>query len=198
MDDTDVVTRLKNGDDQAYREVVDTYQTLVLNCAYRFLRNKEAAEDLAQEVFLEVFESIGAFRSDARLSTWIYRIAVTKSLNHLKHMKRKKRFAVLVSVSEDEGMADRLPAADSGSPEQPLENRERRQLLDWALGKLPDTQRIAFTLSKVEDMSYEEIARIMNTSIPAVESLIHRAKENLRKRLYSYYKSHLPEPGGAT
>jgi RNA polymerase sigma-70 factor, ECF subfamily len=191
MNESDIVARLRNGDDEAFREVVEKYQVLVLNCAYRFLRNKESAEDLTQEVFMEVFESVHAFRAESRLSTWIYRIAVTKSLNKLKALKRKKRFAVLVSVADEGGLADRLPDSDSASPEQEMENRERREVLDWALEKLPDNQRIAFTLSKVEEMSYEEIAGVMNASIPAVESLIHRAKENLRKKLYGYYKSHL-------
>jgi RNA polymerase sigma-70 factor, ECF subfamily len=191
MDDREIVEKLKSGDDVAFRLVVEKYHTLVLNCSYKFLRNRESAEDLTQEVFLEVFESIGSFRGNSQLSTWIYRIAVTKSLNHIKHLQRKKRFAFLVSLFDRGETEERIAAHEHTSPAHELENQERARVLDWALKTLPDNQRIAFTLSKVNGMSYEEISTIMNTSIPSVESLIHRAKTNLKKRLFSYYKEQL-------
>lgn len=190
MEDLEIVNKLKSGDDEAFRMVVGKYQKLVLNCAYRFLRNKESAEDITQEVFIEVFESIDSFRADSQLSTWIYRIAVTKSLNQLRSLKRKKRFAVVISFFGEEPVEERLSAPETTNPDKELENQERGQILNWALEKLSDNQRIAFTLSKVEGMSYEEIASILHVSIPSVESLIHRAKENLRKKLYGYYTSH--------
>jgi RNA polymerase sigma-70 factor, ECF subfamily len=188
MDDPELVQRLKSGDDEAFRLVIEKYQKLVLNCSYKFLRNKESAEDLTQDVFLEVFESIRSFRGESQLSTWIYRIAVTKSLNHLKHLQRKKRFAILVSLFEQRETEERFSAPEHASPSPELDNQDRAKVLSWALGTLPDNQRIAFTLSKYKEMSYKEISLIMNTSIPSVESLIHRAKENLKKRLYRYYK----------
>jgi RNA polymerase sigma-70 factor (ECF subfamily) len=191
MDDLELVQRLKSGDDDAFRHVVGKYQKLVLNCSFKFLRNKETAEDLTQEVFLEVFESIHSFRGESRLSTWIYRIAVTKSLNHIKRLQRKKRFALLVSFFEPGESEERFAAPDHMSPSHELENRDRAKVLAWALGTLPDNQRIAFTLSKYEELSYEEIALIMSTSISSVESLIHRAKASLKKRLFNYYKKHL-------
>ncbi len=187
MQDHEIVDRLKRGDEEAFRMVVERHQKLVLNCAYRFLRDRESAEDLTQEVFLEVFESIHSFRADSQLATWIYRIVVTKSLNQLKSQRRKKRFARLVSVFGTENLADRILSSDAARPDRELENQERRILLNRALDRLPESQRIAFTLSKVEGMSYEEIARVMHTSLPAVESLIHRAKGGLRKRLFRYY-----------
>lgn len=191
MEDLEIVHSLKAGDADAFRMVVDKYQKLVLNCAFKFLRNRESAEDLTQEVFLEVFESIHAFRGDSQLSTWIYRIAVTKSLNRLKHLQRKKRFGVVISLFGNEGLEDRLCAPEASGPAKNLENQERAKILNRALQKLPDNQRIAFTLSKVDEMSYEDISLIMNASIPSVESLIHRAKVNLKKKLSRYYRSHL-------
>ena len=191
MEELEIIKKLKNGDEDTFRMVVQRYSRMVLNCSYKFLRNKESAEDLTQEVFLEVYESVKTFRADSKLSTWIYRIAVTKSLNHLKSMKRKKRFAVLVSIfGKDDSVKD-IPLADSIAPDKELENKDRARLLAWALDKLPDNQRVAFTLSKYDEMSYEEISSIMNTSISSVESLIHRAKTNLKKKLYNYYKKHL-------
>jgi RNA polymerase sigma-70 factor, ECF subfamily len=191
MDDLDIIQKLKSGDDETFRLVVEKYQKLVLNCSYKFLRNKESAEDLTQEVFLEIFESIHAFKGNSRLSTWIYRIAVTKSLNRLKHLKRKKRYAMLVSLFDRDEVEERFAAPEHMSPHHQLENRERAEILHRALETLPDNQRIAFTLSKYEEMSYEEISLIMNTSVPSVESLIHRAKTNLKKKLTRYYEKQL-------
>ena len=187
MDDLEIIEGLKRGDDEAFRLIVEQYQKLVLNCSYKFLRNRESAEDITQEVFLEVFESIHSFRGDSRLSTWIYRITVTKSLNYLKSLKRKKRFAVIVSLFEKEETEKQISAPTAMEPEKELENQERARVLQWALAKLPENQRTAFTLSNYEEMSYEEISLIMTTSIPSVESLIHRAKSNLKKVLYAYY-----------
>jgi RNA polymerase sigma-70 factor (ECF subfamily) len=191
MDDFELVKRLKNGDDDAFPIVMEKYQKLVLNCSFKFLRNRESAEDITQEVFLEVFESIYSFRGESRLSTWIYRIAVTKCLNHLKSQRRKKRLAVLVSLFEGERTEERLSSPGDMSPDQELQNQERASILQWALAKLPDNQRIALTLSKYDELSYEEVGSVMNTSISSVESLIHRAKTNLRKILLGYYKEHL-------
>ena len=191
MEDLELINRLKNGDDEAFRIILEKYQRLVLSCSYKFLRNTESAEDLTQEVFLEVFESIQTFRADSKLSTWIYRITVTKSINHLKSLKRKKRFAVLVSLFGEDEVEKRISTPDNVSPEKELENQDRAKILNWALEKLPVNQRIAFTLSKTNEMSYEEISSVLNTSIASVESLIHRAKTNLKKILFNYYKKHL-------
>jgi RNA polymerase sigma-70 factor, ECF subfamily len=191
MDDLEIVEKLKNGDYDVFPVVVEKYQRLVLNCSFKFLRNKESAEDLTQEVFTEVFESIRSFRGDSRLSTWIYRIAVTKSLNHLKSQKRKKRFAVFVSLFEADEKEERFSDQASPSPDSELENQDRARILSWAIDKLPANQKIAFTLSKYDELNIEEIALIMKTSGTSVESLIHRAKANLKKRLVSYYSKHL-------
>ena len=191
MEDSELVEKLKEGNEEAFRKVLATYQKLVLNCAFKFLRNKESAEDVTQEVFLEVFESIRSFKGQSRLSTWIYRIAVTKSLNEIKHQKRKKRFAVLLNLFDESREEERFLASEGSGPEKGIENQERAQILSRALAKLPESQRIAFALSKVEGMSYEEISSLLSVSIPAVESLLHRAKANLATQLYSYYKKQL-------
>lgn len=191
MEDSEIILKLKKNDSEAFKSVVNQYQRMVLNCTFKFLRNRESAEDLTQEVFVEVFESINSFRADSKLSTWIYRIAVTKSLNQLKSMKRKKRFAVLISLFGKDEMEGQIPAPEDKNQQKELENKDRAQVLSWALEKLPENQRIAFTLSKYEEMSYEEISLILNTSITSVESLIHRAKTNLKKKLYSYYEKQM-------
>lgn len=191
MTDTELINKLKDRDEEAYRAMLDLYQKMVLNCSYKFLRNRETSEDVTQEVFLQVFESVYAFRGDSKLSTWIYRITVTKCLNQIKKQKRKKRFARLVNLFGEDRVEDRIAAPENSGPEKELENQERARILGLALEKLPDTQRIAFTLSKYKELSYEEISQILNTSISSVESLIHRAKQNLKKWLYDYYKKQL-------
>jgi RNA polymerase sigma-70 factor (ECF subfamily) len=191
MDDRELIDKLKEGDDAAFRIVVDKYQQLVLNLSYKFLRDRILAEDITQEVFIQVFESIGSFRADAKLSTWIYRIAVTRSLNHLKYNTRKKRSGVLVRLFSPGRAEKELSLPGHERPDQEAERRERTQILSQALQKLPENQRIAFTLSKYDEMRYSEIAEVLNCSIPSVESLIHRAKTNLRKILFSYYQKNL-------
>jgi RNA polymerase sigma factor (sigma-70 family) len=190
MEETELVNRLKSGDQSAYRSIVDNYQSLVLNCCFRFVKNKETAEDLTQEVFIEVHRSIKYFRSDSRFSTWIFRIAITKSLDYLKSMKRKKRFGFLRSIFNEDG-EELIIHSDQHNPQQIAENAERMKVLSWAIDSLPENQKVAFTLSKYDEMSYKEISEILNTTVSSVESLLFRAKANLKKKLFNYYKKHL-------
>lgn len=191
MEDFELIAQLKKGDGEAFRQLVDNYQKLVLNSCYKFVYNRETAEDLTQDVFIEVYRSINTFRADSKLSTWIYRISISKSLDYLKGQKRKKRFAILKSLFGEDEVEERISAPESVGPDKVLENEDRVKVLAWALNKLPESQRIAFTLSKYDEMSYQEISEILGVSISSVESLIHRAKLNLKKKLYSYYQKHL-------
>ncbi len=191
MVEPEIIIELKNGNDQAFKKVVDEFQKYVLNTCYRFVNVKEIAEDLTQDVFIEVYRSIKNFRGESKLSTWIYRIAVTKSLDYLKAQKRKKRFAYLKSIFGDEELEKQLPMNNVTNPDTILENKNRIEILMNALSTLPESQRVAFTLSKYDELSYKEIAEILGTTIPSVESLIHRAKKNLKKKLYTYYKKNL-------
>ena len=169
----------------AFKEIVDEYQAKVLNTCYRFVNDRQDAEDVTQEVFSEVFRSLAHFRGDSTLSTWIYRIAVTRSLDFIRKKKRKKRFAVIQRLfGPDDAMVD-LPHFDT--PEAELEQKERAQILSHAVASLPENQRIAITLHRYEGFSYQEAADIMGTSVSAVESLLHRAKKNLQKILTDYY-----------
>jgi len=183
-----LVERLKRGDETAFRELVDDYQNKVFNTCISFLKNPDDADDLTQEVFIEVYSSIKKFREDAKLSTWIYRITVNKSLEHIRKMKRKKR-SVFLQWFGNEDKDPELQVPDFNHPGVLAENRERARILLKAIEKLPEKQRIAFTLHKMEDLSYEQIAEVMQKSLSSVESLMHRAKSNLKKELYAYYNS---------
>lgn len=186
MDNPELLKKLKHKDENAFREIVNNYQKMILNTCYRFVYNKEAAEDITQEVFIEVYRSVKLFRSESKFSTWIYRIAVTKSLDYLKFQKRKKRFSLLRNLMGSDSGTEEFPSTEY-SPEKQIENDERVRILREAIDKLPENQKIAFTLSKYDDLSYQEISEILGTTISSVESLIHRAKINLRKKLYIYY-----------
>lgn len=194
MEELQLISALKEGDQCSFRIIVDEYQKMVLNCCYRFVLNKETAEDLTQDVFIEVYRSIASFKNESKLSTWIYRIAVSKSLDHLKSMKRKKRFALIKSLSEDEDNPsnfEQIADSESPGPQKTLENEDRIKILADAVAKLPANQKIAFSLSKFDEMPYREIADVLDVSVSSVESLIHRAKASLKKKLYNFYDEFL-------
>lgn len=153
------------------------------------MHNREDAEDLAQEVFIEVFQSINNFRGEASLSTWIYRIAVTKSLELKRKRNRKKRMAYFKSLlNMNQDPDDTEDRKFFHHPGIEMENKERAHILFQTIDQLPQNQRIAFTLNKIEHLSYREVATIMETSLSAVESLIYRARNNLKQKLQSYYE----------
>ena len=188
MREHELLTQIKAGHPDAFRRLVELYQHNVVNICYRFLHNREDAEDMAQEVFLEVYASIDTFREEAKLSTWMYRIAVTKSLDFLRKQKRQKRFGRVRQLLGPQEEVKHAPASLQQTPHQELEQQERAQILRQAIDGLPENQQIAFTLSKYDGLSYTDIADVMGTSISSVESLIHRAKKNLQKKLYRYYE----------
>ncbi|MBM3162042.1 MAG: RNA polymerase sigma factor [Chlorobi bacterium] len=175
--------------DELFRALVAEHQEMVLNTCNRFVMNREDAEDLAQDVFVEVYRSLENFRQESKLSTWIYRIAVTKSLDHLRRLKRKKRFSSLRRIIGIDDPAEELPSPADDTPERALAGKETLHILQEALNMLPDNQKTAFLLSKQEGYSNSEIADILQTSVSAVESLIHRAKKNLHEKLSRHYKN---------
>lgn len=148
----------------------------------------EDAEDITQEVFVEVHRSVHGFKAESKLSTWIYRICVTKSLDHLRGKKRKKRFGIVKSIFGENDNAPRVEIPDFIHPGVQLENKERAVYLFKAINQLPENQKIAFTLNKIECLSYQEISDVTQMSVSAVESLLFRAKQNLRKILADYYE----------
>jgi RNA polymerase sigma-70 factor (ECF subfamily) len=182
------VSKLKNGDEAAFREAVQLYRNKVYNTALGILQHQEDAEDITQEVFIELFRSVSGFRGEASLSTWIYRLAVQKSLEHYRNSKRKKRSGLIQRLFGQSSQVE-IPATDIFyHPGISLENRERSAILFRAIDCLPENQKIAFVLHKVEGLSQTEISQVMNTTISAVESLIFRAKQSLRELLSDYYE----------
>ena len=186
LNEWNLIERLKKGDEAAFKEIVDSSQGLVYNTALGIVQNPEDAEDVTQEVFVQLYESIKSFKGESKLSTWLYRITVSKAMDHLRKKKRKKRFAYVQSLF---GANDKLvyDPPDFVHPGVNLDNKEKAKELFKAIDLLPSKQKIAFTLNRIEGLSYQEISEIMKLSVASVESLLHRARKNLRKNLETYY-----------
>lgn len=181
---------LKQGDAIAFRELVDEFGKKVHHTCLGLLQNAEDAEDISQEVFVSIYESIQGFKGESKLSTWIYRIAVTRSLEYLRMKNRKKRFAFFQQLFTNEEGGPGPEAGHFDHPGVQLENKERASILFKAIEQLPENQKSAFVLHKLEGLSYAEIAEVMTTSVSSVESLMVRAKQNLQKKLGDYYYKH--------
>ncbi len=152
------------------------------------MQNKEDAEDLTQEVFIEVFHSLEKFKQESSLSTWIYRITVNKSLDFLRKKNRKKRFGFMTSLFHKETSEVNFDKGHFDHPGILLEKKENARILFEAIDLLSENQKTAFILFHVEELSQKEIAAIMNLSPKAIESLIQRAKTTLREKLGDLYK----------
>jgi RNA polymerase sigma-70 factor (ECF subfamily) len=176
------------GQSTDFRLIVESHQEKVRNTCFRFIKNAEDADDIAQEVFIQVYESLAHFREESEISTWIYRIAVNKSLDFIRKKKRKKRLAQLTSLFGFNEEKEEIVLLANSNPQQDLEDKERKQILDQVIDELPESQKTAITLSKYEGFSNKEIAKIMELSLSAVEALMHRAKKNLQKLLYGYFE----------
>jgi RNA polymerase sigma factor (sigma-70 family) len=194
LNELELIQQLRAGDEQAFKSLVTNYQDLVYNTALGIVQNSEDAEDVTQEVFIQVYRSIDQFKGDARLSTWIYRITTTKALDHIRSRRRKKRFAFITSLF---GPNDELvhEPVDFQHPGVTLDRKEQAALLFRMIDQLPDNQKVAFTLHKTEELSYQEIADVMQLSVSAVESLLFRARQNLRKLLEKYYQQNNSQDG---
>ena len=187
MNQQELVEKQHQGNESAFSKLVDEWQDMVYNTAVSIVQNADDADDITQEVFMQVYQSISSFKGESKFSTWLYRITVSKALDHEKKKKRKKRFGIVQSLFGF-GEEEQVPAVEFDHPGVLIEKKEGAAALFNALKQLPDSQRIAFTLHKLEGQSYQEIAAIMHTTLYSVESLMGRAKGNLKKILNKYYQ----------
>jgi len=159
-------------------------KTMVYNLILSFLQNTEDAEDVTQEVFIEVFRSLNKFKGNSTISTWIYRISVNKSLDFLKKKNRKKRFAFINSLFTNEDKNQEIiQVANFEHPGVLLEQKENAIILFKLIDELKENQKTAFILFHIEELSQKEIAEIMGISSKAVELLIRRAKLKLKEKI---------------
>ena len=187
MNERELIAELRLGHEPAFRWLVDNYRNRVFHTILNILQDSKEAEDAAQETFIQVFESVGGFKGESSLSTWIYRIAVRKALDKVRRKKTRQRLQQLLPW----WMPDENKSAETSfyHPGIATENKEKAAILFRAIDSLPAKQKLAFTLVKVQGMNYEEACAVMKQSIKAVESLINRAKLNLQKQLEDYYKA---------
>lgn len=182
--------RVKRGDRAAFTELVEKYQQPVVNFIHRSLRDETEAEDLAQNVFLQVYKSRARYQQTAKFSTWLFTIARNLCLNELRRRSRHPAESLEESHAEHEDQP-RLQIEDTGaaSPPESLLHGELSQKIADAVAGLPENQRSAILLCRQEDLSYEEIAKILGCSLSATKSLIHRGRETLKEILKPYLKS---------
>ncbi|WP_317173510.1 RNA polymerase sigma factor [Hymenobacter montanus] len=180
--DADLVAQLQQGSEAAFRTLVARYQDRIYRTVFSLLRTPEEAEDVAQEVFVEVYQTIARFRGEASLTTWLYRLATSRALRARQKARAQKRFAYFTSLlGFDNDVLHEPP--DHAHPLALLEGQQQLQLLLDHIARLPDQQQVAFTLHHEQGLRYEEIAAVLNTSVSAVESLLFRARQTLRKHV---------------
>lgn len=187
MTDRELIEGLLCRDRKAFEFLVGHYQHQVIRTASHLLGDLREAEDLSQEIFLEIIRSIGKFGGRSSLSTWIYRITVNRSVTRLRQRQRNPLFMRIFPMFDNSWPASSPLRETPVNHAEPMEEEERRTLLYKAIGLLPEKQRIAFSLHQLDELSYREIADVMGVSIASVESLLFRARVNLRDRLIHHF-----------
>lgn len=181
MEEKILIKNLKAKNEEAFKILVEKYKDLVYSTIIPIIQNIDDADDLTQEVFIQIYKSIKNFKEKSSLSTWIYKISISKAYEHLRYKKRKKRFSILVNIfREDDSLID-IP--DFHHPGIQLEQKENAKILFDAIEKLPDNQKKAYILKNIQGLSYKKISDIMEKSVASVESILFRAKNNLKNIL---------------
>ncbi len=188
--DAALMLRVKQGDTAAFTELVDKYKQPVMNLACRTVRDLTEAEDLAQNVFVQVYKSAHRYKSSAKFSTWLFTIARNLCLNEIRRRSRHPAESLDASHSEhDEETPHQFPDKQAVAAPERLLQGELMEKVEQALAELPENQRTAILLCRQEDMSYEEIAEVLGCSLSATKSLIHRGRETLKARLKPYLRT---------
>jgi RNA polymerase sigma-70 factor (ECF subfamily) len=163
-----------------FEEIVKAYDAKVYKLCWYLLKNRADAQDCTQDIFIAIFQALPHFKQEASLNTWIYRISTNKCYEYLRRKKRKKRFGIHVQIDQ---FFSQTIASQQHNPEESALAAEKSLFFWKAVDKLPPQQQIAYTLYNVEDMSYQEIAATLQTSLSAVESLLFRARRKLAEAL---------------
>lgn len=188
--DAALMMRVKQGDTAAFTELVDKYKQPVINLVARMLQDTTEAEDIAQNVFVQAFRSAHRYEASARFTTWLFTIARNLCFNELRRRSRHPVESMDVSPEEPgERVAQQYEDRSSASPPDTLLQSELKHKVGEALAQLPESQRMAVLLCQQEDLSYEEIAKVLGCSLSATKSLIHRGRETLKQRLKPYLRT---------
>jgi len=188
--DAALMLRVKRGDRIAFAELVEKYQQPLFNFICRTLRDETESEDLAQNVFLQVYKSRQRYEPTAKFSTWLFTIARNLCLNEIRRRSRHPAESIEDSHPEQEEHPQRqYEDKKNVLPAENTLHRELAQKIEAALAELPENQRSAIMLCRQDELSYEEIGKILDCSLSATKSLIHRGRETLKERLKPYLKS---------
>src|SRR5579863_3275849 len=181
LDDQQLVTSSKHGDQDAFAQLVRRYQRRIFNLVYRMLQQYEEASEITQETFLAAWQGLRSFRGDARFSTWLYRIAYNCALKQLEQRKRDK--ALQGAIQSEQVLAN---ANQEGRVDAALERRARQVLVHEQLATLPSKYRIVLVLRHLQDMTYEEMAEILTMPIGTIKTHLFRARNLLKQRLEAF------------
>jgi len=188
--DAALMLRVKQGDSGAFTELVDKYKQPVMNVVYRMLRDTTEAEDLAQNVFIQVHRSAHRYQVAAKFSTWLFTITRNLCLNEIRRRLRHPADSLDVPHPQNENQPwHEFEDTKNFSPPEKLLQCELEERIEMALSQLPENQRLAIVLCRQDELSYEEIAQVLGCSLSATKSLIHRARETLKQRLKPYLRT---------
>ena len=180
-----LLSRLRERDERAFRELVEEHRDRVFNLTYRMLGNRAEAEDVAQEVFISVFKTIDTFREESKFSTWLYRVTVNHCKNRIKYLSRRhdRDQDELDEASEADVAAAVAAPPPSPRPDRQLEGAQTERMLQEAIAELDEEHRVLVVLRDVEDLSIEEIMEITGLPDGTIKSRLHRARMALRKKI---------------
>lgn len=182
-EDVRLMVLVASGDTVAFEALIERHQTLVAGTVARMLGSNSDVEDIAQQVFIRVWKSASRYVARAKFTTWLLKITRNLVFNEMRRAKRHPHVPVQIDPEAEE-----LPLRDemTATPDATLLQEELQSKIDSAIAQLPDTQRMALVLRRYQELSYEEIAEVLELSVPSVKSLLFRARTELRERLQDY------------
>lgn len=187
--DAELMLRVKRGDREAFRELVERHQRSVIQTIYRSIGDSWESEDLAQRVFVQVWRSAQRYEPTAKFTTWLFTIVHNAILNEYRRRGRRgaESLDALTQREDDGNTGAQFADAQAPDPARAVSERELQERIAAVVRQLPDNQRTAVVMCRFEGFSYEEIAKTLGCSVPAVKSLLHRARETLKEQLKGYY-----------
>lgn len=181
------MARIKEGDTEALRELIEAHQHRIIGTVAKMLGDDSDAEDIAQQVFIRVWKSAARYEPTAKFTTWLFKITRNLVFNELR--RRKRHPAQSLDAPRDDDRPLQMPDTGVKAPDTSLLDDEMQAAIQRAIDELPETQRMAVVLRRYDDISYEEIGEILDLSVPAVKSVLFRARTELREKLKKYLDS---------
>ena len=179
---SELIKKAIEGDESAYKNLLENYRGAIYNLIYKMVRNKEETEDLVQEAFMKAFKALPSFNEEYAFSTWLYKIAVNNCIDHMRK-KKLQTYSINKPVQSKDGELDREFPDTSMSPDKSILSEERAGIIETAIDELPENYKTAIILRHSEEKSYEEISKILNIPLGTVKARIFRAREMLKKKL---------------